>query len=108
MGEINHTSQWSRIAERPPARDLRGGKASEDSFTRWAASLVAAYEVEIQFDLFSFIALGLTVDVEGSKCSVRPGPVTDCVGSETTSSALRGRAVRWITLCVAVYIPLDS
>jgi len=31
------------MAERPPATDLRGGKASADSFTRWMANLVVAY-----------------------------------------------------------------
>jgi len=56
------TSQWFRIAERPPITDLRGGKASEDSFTRLMANLVVAYAVELQLDWFSDAALGSTGD----------------------------------------------
>jgi len=55
------TSQWFRIAESPPATDLRGGKASEDSFTRLMANFVVAYAVEIQFDLPLDVAPGSTV-----------------------------------------------
>ena len=48
------TSQCFKIAERPPTTDLRGGKASEDSFTKLMANLVAAYVVvESQPDVFS-------------------------------------------------------
>ena len=38
------------MAERPPATDLRGGNASEDSFTRLMANLVVAYVVDFQSD----------------------------------------------------------
>ena len=61
-----HTSQCFRIAERPPATALRGGKASEDSFTKFMANLVAEYAVDFQFDLFSYAALGSTVYFERS------------------------------------------
>ena len=45
------------MAERPPATDLRGGKASEDSFTRLMANLVVAYAVDFQSDLLPGVAL---------------------------------------------------
>ena len=60
--EVYHTSQWFNIAERPPATDLRGGNASEDSLTKSMANLVEAYAVDFQSDLFS---------------SAAPGPVGD-------------------------------
>ena len=41
------------MAERLPATDLRGGNTSEDSLTRLMASLVVAYAVDFQSDLFS-------------------------------------------------------
>jgi len=50
---MNCTSQWFRIAERPPTTDLRGGKASEDSFTILIANLVVEYTVDFWLDLFS-------------------------------------------------------
>ena len=61
MCEVYHTSQWLRIAERPPTADLRGGKASEDSFTILIANLVAAYAVDFQLGLFSDAAFGSRV-----------------------------------------------
>jgi len=61
MREMDHTSQWFRIAERPPAMDLRGGKASADSFTILMANLVAEYAVDFWRDFFSYAALGSTV-----------------------------------------------
>ena len=61
MRGVGHTSQWFRIAERPPAMDLRGGKASEDSFTRLTANLVAEYTVDPRLVVFSYAALGSTV-----------------------------------------------
>ena len=94
MGEVDHTSQWLRIAERPPARDLRGGKTSEDSFTRLTANLVAAYVVDFQSGLFSSIVIGLTVGSGGSECSVCSSAVTDCVASDMMMSVLFGRMVR--------------
>ena len=60
VGGTLRTSQWFRIAERPPTTDLRGGKASEDSFTRLMANLVVAYAVELQFNLPSDVAFGST------------------------------------------------
>jgi len=49
------------MAERHPATALRGGKASEDSLTIWTASLVVAYVVDFQSDLFSSISFASTV-----------------------------------------------
>lgn len=46
------------MAERPPTTDLRGGKASEDSFTTLIANLVAVYAVDFQSDLFTDAAGG--------------------------------------------------
>jgi len=91
VGELNHTSQWLRMAERPPARDLRGGKASEDSFIIWAANFVVVYAVDAQFDLFSAIAPGRTAGSGCSGCSICPGSTADCVGSGIMMSALRGK-----------------
>jgi len=52
LGEMEPTSQWPRMTERPPATDLRGGNTSEDSFTRLMANLVVAYVVDFQSDFF--------------------------------------------------------
>ena len=76
-----HTSQWFRMVESPPATDLRGGKASEDSFTIWIASLVVAYTVDFRPDLFSSI-FGSTMRFEGSKFWPRPVLKTDRIRSE--------------------------
>ena len=62
---IYHTSQWSRIAERPPTTDSSGGKTSADSLTRLMASLVAEYVVDFQFDPFSSVAPDSMVGSEG-------------------------------------------
>lgn len=45
------------MAERPPKTDLRGGKASEDSFTMLMANLVVVYAVDFKSDSFLSIAL---------------------------------------------------
>ena len=41
------------MAERPPTADLRGGKASEDSFSRLMTNLIVEYAVDFQSDLLS-------------------------------------------------------
>ena len=69
------------MAERPPATDLSGGKTSEDSLTRLMASLVVEYAVDFQFDLFLFIAFGLTMSFEVFDCLPFPVQVTDRMGS---------------------------
>ena len=51
--EVYHTSEFSRIAQRPPKTDLSGGKASEDSFTVRRINLAVAGTVDFQFDPFS-------------------------------------------------------
>jgi hypothetical protein len=58
---VGRTSQCCRIAERPPTRDLRGGKTSEDSFTILMANLVVEYAVDFQLDLVSCAAVGSAV-----------------------------------------------
>jgi len=58
---MGRTSQFLRIAERLPATDLRGGKASEESFTILMANLVAENAVNFQLVFFSYAALGLMV-----------------------------------------------
>ena len=59
---MDHTSEFSRIAQRPPTTDLSGGKASEDSFTARRNNLAVADVVDLQFDAFlSGVALGSTV-----------------------------------------------
>jgi hypothetical protein len=72
MEEIDSTSQCCRMAEKPPATDLSGGKTSEDSFTILMANLVAEYVVDFQLDLFSCAALGSVVlsseDIGRSLC----------------------------------------
>jgi hypothetical protein len=40
MKKVERTSQYSRMAERHPATDFRGGKTSEDSFTMFIANLI--------------------------------------------------------------------
>jgi len=54
------------MAEGTPARDLRGGKASEGSFTILMANLVVAYAADFRSDLFLDIAVGSTVRSEDS------------------------------------------
>lgn len=103
-----HTSQCSRMAERPPTTDLSGGKASADSFTRLMANLVVEYAVDFQFDTFSSVALRLAVSSEGFNRPLRPVSVTDFMGSGAASSVLRAVVVRRIPLSVLVHIPLDS
>jgi hypothetical protein len=61
MEKMDCTSQCCRMAERPPTTDLRGGKASEDSFTRLMANFVVEYAVDFQFDSSSCTALGSVV-----------------------------------------------
>ena len=80
-GKKYRTSQWSKIAERPPTTDLSGGKTSADSLTRLMASLVVEYAVDFQFDPFPSVVLGLTVCFEDSDCLSCPVLVTDCTRS---------------------------
>ena len=63
------------MAERPPTTDLSGGNASEDSFTRSIANLVAAYAVDFQSDSLSGAALGSMArpEVSGRSLLSLPG-----------------------------------
>ena len=112
MSGMGHTSQCLRIAESPPATDLRGGKASEDSFTRLMASLVVAYTVEPQFDLLSYPGLGSIVwsGVFGRLASLwsLPGVNMNWSGTESGSSLSEQSAVRWITWNIVSCVLLDS
>ena len=69
------------MAERPPATDLSGGKASADSLTRLMVNLAVLYAVDFQSDPFLSVAFGLTACSEGFDCSSCPVPVTDRAGS---------------------------
>jgi hypothetical protein len=80
MEEVERTSQCCRMAERPPATDLSGGKTSEDSFIILMANFAAEYAVDIQFELFSCAAVGSTMQFEDPKC-LSLG--TDRVGSRS-------------------------
>jgi hypothetical protein len=57
MQEGDHTSQFSRMKQRPPATALRGPKASAESLTPRRSNLAVADAVDFQFDLFSSAAL---------------------------------------------------
>ena len=67
--EVDRTSQWSRMTERPAITDLRGSKASDVSFTMSTANLVVGRAVAFRSDLFSSVSitLGSTVSLEESK-----------------------------------------
>ena len=89
-------------------RDLRGGKASEDSLTILMANLVVAYAVDFQSGPSLSVALDPTVRSDGSGRSVCALPVSDCEGSETILSVSRGITVRRITLSEVVHVPSSS
>ena len=55
-GSRGHTSQFSRIKERPPAIDLSGPKKSVESLTPRRSNLAEADAVDLQFDLCPFLA----------------------------------------------------
>ena len=82
------------MAERPPATDPSGGKASADSLARLMANLAALYAVDFQSDPFLSVAFGLTACSEGSDFSSCPVPVADLVGSWAALSGMCGRMVR--------------
>ena len=66
LEEMEHTSQRTRMVESPPARGLRGGNTSENSFTMLMANLVAVYVVDFQSDLFLGAAPVSAVDRKAS------------------------------------------
>ena len=82
----SHTSQFSKIKQRPPATDLSGPKASDELLTPRRTNLAEAVAVVVQSDSLSpLVALGPTLS------SSAPGPspprsrsplVTDRGGSE--------------------------
>ena len=82
------------MAERPPATDLSGGKASADPLTRLMVNLAALYAVDFQSDPFLSVAFSLMVCSEGFDFSSCPVPVTDWVGSWAALSGMCGRMVR--------------
>jgi len=61
---------------------LRGGKASEDSFTILMANLVVAYAVDFQPVVFSSTALGLMACFEDPEFWPCPGLKTDLIRLE--------------------------
>ena len=51
MWDMGHTSQFSRIKQRPPATDLSGGNTSAESLTPRRSTLAGADAMDFQFDL---------------------------------------------------------
>ena len=78
------------MAERPPATDLSGGKASADSLVRLMANLAALYAVDFQSDPFLSVAFGLTACSEGFDFSSCLVPVAEWVGSWAALPRMRG------------------
>ena len=59
MWNEDHTSQLSRIKQRPPTRDFSGGNASADSLVPRRNSLAVADAVDFScLNLFSSVVLG--------------------------------------------------
>ena len=59
MWNEDHTSQLSRIKQRPPTRDFSGGNTSADSLVPRRNSLAVADAVDFScLDLFSSVVLG--------------------------------------------------
>jgi hypothetical protein len=87
------------MAERPPTTDLRGGKASDDSFTILMANLVVEYAVDFQVDVFSCAAAGSTVLFEDPKSlgTERVGSSMLRGGSSGDSSEMQMFPYRWIS-----------
>ena len=56
-GGGGHTTQLSRIKQRPPATDLSGGNTSAESLTPRRSNLAVSDTVDFQLDLFSFAAV---------------------------------------------------
>ena len=85
MWEEGHTSQLSRIKQRPPATDLSGPKASADSFTPRSSNLAVADAVDLQLDLFlSAAALGSEFSSGRTSPGTRSGTVEVSALSEGT------------------------
>ena len=76
------------MAERPPTTDLRGGNASEDSFTRLMASLVVAYAVDFQSDLLLGAPPVLVVRPEGFGRLLSSLPGTGGIRPELVSGSV--------------------
>jgi len=87
-GQDVRTSQCLSIAVRPPIRDLSGGKASADSFTRSATTLAEAYIVDpkLDSDLFLLVVV-LRLRIRSQGFGRLLFLVTDWAGSEPTLSA---------------------
>ena len=76
MWEEDHTSQLSKMKQRPPATDLSGPKASVESLTPRRSNLAVADAVDFQFDLFSSTAALGSVTSPGRRISgTRSGAV---------------------------------
>lgn len=110
MREAGHTSQCFRIAERPPATDLRGGKASEDSLTVLMASLVVEYAVDsIQPDFLLETARGSVVGFEGCRRSLCLSLKADRLFSETAWLSASGeRMIRRTVRTKGAHVPPAS
>jgi len=83
-----HTSQFSRIKQRPPATDLSGPKASAESLTPRRSNLAVADAVDFQLDLFPSAAAPGSVFSSGRGSSgAGPGVVE---GSTLSEGTIRG------------------
>jgi len=106
---MNRTSQCLRIAERPPATDLRGGKASEDSFIIWMANLVVEYAVNFRLDLFLDVGPESAVSSEDFVRFLFSLPKTDRNRSGVTLRSVSQKSmVGWVVRDKVVCIPSGS
>jgi len=106
---MDRTSQCLRIAERPPATDLRGGKASEDSFTIWMANLVVEYAVDFRLDLFLDAGPASAVSSEDFVRFLFPLLKTDRNKSGVARRSVSQKSVvRWVVRNKVARIPSGS
>ena len=85
--EVGHTLEFSRMAQRPPATDFSGGKASEVSFTAQRNNLTVI-DVVFQFNpLSSAVALSSTLSLSRRTSGTWLGTVEVSTSSE---EAVRG------------------
>jgi hypothetical protein len=86
-----HTSQLSRIKQRPPATDLRGLKTSAESLTPRSNSLAVADAVDFQSDFFPSVVFGSpSSGCETSWPGFGMAEVTTFVGGTVRNGMIRG------------------
>jgi len=93
LAPSEHTSQFSRMKQRPPATDLSGPKASADSLTPRRSSLAVADVVDFQPDFFSSAVFGsLLLGWGASRVGLGTAGVPVFAG-ETVKGGTAGRIV---------------